>query len=274
MKTSSLIQVLGAAHLTYMLDGVPDSFMNRGGIMLVAPPENFKTVMASCLNHYTNAMVLGDITTSQLAKIRDDIAIGKYRTLVFPEFEKLYKREESTSANIEGHIQQLIEEGFGHAAFEDKTSFVRVARCLVVSALVESKYRQVWPHWQSSGFARRWIWCHFVLQDSMAILRSIRDWKPIKLAGADELPGIPMDRIPFCVSAKEAEWLLKMIGGPENARASAYILFQKIFSVLKWRYRALGAKESVMRAREIVKDFGECLDVSKGGAKLEIPVQD
>ena len=274
MKTSSLIQVLGAAHLTYMLDGVPDSFRNRGGIMLVAPPENFKTVMASCLNHYTNAMVLGDITTQQLAKIRDDISIGKYRTLVFPEFEKLYKREESTAANIEGHIQQLVEEGFGHAAFEDKTSFVRVARCLVVSALVESKYRMVWPHWQASGFARRWLWCHFILNDPALIIKSIRDWKPIRLSGDDDLPGIPVDRIPFEISRKESEWLLKLLGGPQDARASAYILLQKIFAVLKWRYRGEGPKESVARAVEVMKDFGECLNLAKGGARLEIPKQE
>jgi hypothetical protein len=273
VKTSSLIQVLGAAHLTYYLDGVPENFQNRGGVMLVAPPENFKTVMASCLRHYPNAMLLGDITTMQMAKIRDDIALGKIRTLVFPEFEKLYKREDSTAANVEGHIQQLIEEGFAHAAFEDKTAFVRTAKCMVVGALVENKYRVLWPEWSASGFARRWLWCHFLLDDRNVILRSICDWTPLKLSDKEGLPVIPIDPIPWAVTKPEAQKLLRFLGGPAEAKASPFILLQKILSVLKWRYRHLGPKKANDRAWEVMTDFSECLDVAGGGARLELPAQ-
>lgn len=275
LKTSSLIQVLAAGHLTYMLDGVPRDFQNRGGIMLVAPPQNLKTVMASCLRHYTNAMVLGDITTSQLAKIRDEIATGRYQSLVFPEFEKLYKREESTASNVEGHIQQLIEEGFGHAAFEDKSSFVRRAHCFVVAALVESKCRKLWPEWVASGFARRWLWCHFILEDPAIITRAIRDWTPLRLSNED-LPGIPVDRIPFNVTRRESEILMRMVSrsGADGAQATPYILIQKILAVLKWRYRDLGPQRAASRAMEVMKDFSECLRTENGGARLEVSEQE
>jgi hypothetical protein len=271
LETSSLIQVLAAAHLSYRIEGIPQDFSNRGGIMMVAPPENFKTVMASCLRQYSNAMVLGDITTSQLAKIRDEIAVGRWRTLVFPEFEKLYKRDESTASNVEGHLQQLIEEGFGHAAFEDKSSFVRTAKCLVVGALVESKYRRLWPEWQGSGFARRWLWCHFILEDPTVILKAITEWKPLKLAGFDELPGLPVDPIAWNVTRPEAIRLREYLGDAD-AKSSAFILLQKILCVLKWKYRTQGPDAAKKQAWVVMKDFAECLNVN-GGAKLRLPMQ-
>src|SRR5215470_12602557 len=104
MKSSSLIQILAAAHLSYAIDSVPDAFSQRGGIMLVGPPENMKTTLATCLEKYSNALVVADMNVKQLVKVRDQISCGRYRTLVLPAFEKLYKRDADTASNVEGHL--------------------------------------------------------------------------------------------------------------------------------------------------------------------------
>jgi len=267
VRISSLIQVLSAAHLTYAIDGVPEAFSQRGGIMLVSPPENLKTQAVSCLRHYPNALVLGDITTLQAVKLRTEIASGRYQSLVLTEVEKLYKRDMSTSANIEGILQAMVEEGFGHAAFEDKSVFVRQAKCLVIGALVEDSYSRHYPTWKKDGFARRFLWSHYILKDRNALIQSIGNWKPLVLSEED-LPLIPGDSIPWTVTKPEARECLRMISTQEGT-STPFVLVQKILCVLKWRYRNMGSA-GVDRAMTVLKDFGQSLNKDKGGAILEL----
>lgn len=260
MKTSSLLQVLAAAHLSWRIDGIPEAFSQRGGIMLVGPPENMKTTLASCLTKYTDALVVGDLTVKQLVKIRDQISARKYNTLVFPAFEKLYKRDQDTASNVEGHIQAMTEEGFGHASFEDHETFVRLAKCLVVGAIVEEHYRRMDPKWRRDGFTRRFLWSQFVLDDPDLIRRSIFEWSPLNLS-FDELPGIPTSPIAFDVTSNERRHLAALVNEQEG-KATPFVLAVKIFNVLKWRYRDL--KKPADKAMEIFEDFAESLSRTTG----------
>lgn len=262
MKIESLMSVLAAAHLTYALDGVPDAFSQRGGIMLVGPPENMKTTIAMVLQKYSNSLAVGDLTVRQLVKVRDQISAGKYQTIVLPAFEKIYKRDLSTASNVEGLIQAMVEEGFSHAAFEDQETFVRHAKCLVIGALVEEVYRQLDPAWRRGGFTRRFLWCHFILDDPFLIQRAIHAWKPIEFTDED-LPGIPSSPIPFNVTDKERRQIATIVFSQEG-KATPYILAIKILAVLKWRYRH--EKDAGAKAWSVFLDFGECL--TKRGARL------
>lgn len=261
------MNVLAAAHLTYALDGIPDAFSQRGGIMLVGPPENMKTTIAMLLQKYSNAMAVGDLTVRQLVKIRDQISCGRYNTLVLPAFEKIYKRDPATASNVEGFIQAMIEEGFGHAAFEDQESFVRVAKCLVVGALVEEVYRQYDPQWRKGGFTRRFLWSHFILDDPYLIQRSIHAWKPLEFA-EKQLPGIPTQRIPFMVTEPERKKIAALVQA-QDGKSTPYILAIKILAVLKWRFsNEEKEKNRDEKAMSIFLDFAESL--TKGGARLII----
>lgn len=262
MKIESLMNVLAAAHLTYALEGVPEAFSQRGGIMLVGPPENMKTTVAMVLQKYSNALAVGDLTVRQLVKVRDQISAGRYHTIVLPAFEKIYKRDASTASNVEGLIQAMVEEGFGHASFEDQETFVRKAKCLVVGALVEEVYRQLDPAWRKGGFTRRFLWCHFILDDPFLIQRAIHAWKPIKFSD-EELPGIPGSPIPFDVTEDERRKIAALVFS-QNGKATPYILAIKIFAVLKWSYRR--EKNPTERAWSVFLDFSESLTMR--GARL------
>lgn len=268
MNMESLIQVLCAAHLTYAIDPVPKAFSQRGGIMLVAPPEQLKTVAVQGLKRYSNALVLGDITTQQMVKLRDEFAQGRYQSLVITEVEKIYKRDQETASNVEGHIQAMVEEGFGHAAFEDKNAFVRVAKAMMIGALAEAKCRRRYPEWKESGFARRFLWCHFMLKNPRALSDAIRDWMPIEFC-AEEVPDIPADSIPWIQPTPAEADRLRILIENQDGQTTPYVLMQKILCVLKWRYRALGPKAS-KKAMEVIEDFGHSLNKPAGGALLVI----
>jgi hypothetical protein len=79
-----------------------------------------------------------------------------------------------------------------------------------------------------------------------------------------------MDRIPFNVTVNESRMLYRLISKQDGGKATPFILLQKILSVLKWRYRALGSKKAIERAHEVIEDFGESMNVAGGGAKLQI----
>lgn len=267
MNIDSLYSVVAAAHLTYAVDGVPDAFSQRGGIMLVAPPEQMKTSIVKCLTFYGDCLVVSDINVKSIANnIRDEIATGRYNTLALTAFEKIYKRDADTASNIEATLCAMMEEGFGHASFEDSRSFVRTAKCLIVGALVESVYKRKNSEWLHSGFARRFLWCHFKLKDKYAISRSILNWEPIIVSNGG-LPTLPYAKIPWNVTRLELGELYKMIRNQPGS-ATPHILLAKILCVMKWMYRheKIGKSDKAM---SVLKDFSECLNL-QGGADVEL----
>jgi len=233
--------------------------------MLVGPPENMKTTLATCLEKYSNALVVADMNVKQLVKVRDQISCGRYRTLVLPAFEKLYKRDADTASNVEGHLLAMTEEGFGHASFEDHEVFVRTAKCLVVGALVEEHYRRHATRWLRDGFVRRFLWSNFIMDDQDAIKRAICKWEPLALSNGDDLPGLPPGRIPFDVSQKERIKIAGLIGEQEG-KSTPYVLSIKTLNVLKWRYR--DSSNPGRAAMDIFEDFAQSL--GKQGATLQL----
>lgn len=267
MKMINLYRVLSAAHLSYAVDPVPSAFQNRGGIMLVAPPEQMKSTFVNCLDRYGDALVLSDLNVKMLvSRLRDEIANGSKHTLAFSAFEKLYKRDLDTASNLEGCLIAMMEEGFNHAAFEDTRSFVRTARCLVVGAVVEAVYRQKFSAWMDSGFARRFIWVHFKLKDPFLIARSLVEWNPLVLMNG-QMPGLPYGPIPFNTTKAERAKLRQIIAS-QPGHATPHNLLIKILCVLKWTFR--DSKDPSKEAMGVMLDFAESLDVRGGGALLEV----
>lgn len=264
MRMSSLVEVITAAHLTVYVDS---KFTNRGGIMLVAPPSSLKSTIVRQLEAFPNAMVLSDTNVQQLMRIRDDVASGYYKTLAFMEVEKLYQRNDATSANVEGHLKGMVEDGFAHSSAADQRMIVRQAKCLVVGAMTYSLYKKKFGQWEDDGFARRFVWCHYILQDRQVLMRSIHHWKPIDIAASPLVFGLPRGQlIPFNVSEEESGQIGKWLKFYKEAE-TPYILLKKVLSVLKWRYE----KKKPGLAMEIMKDFAECL--KKGGTEMEIDME-
>lgn len=258
MQLLNLYRFLSAAHLTHAVDPVPEAFSQCGGVMLVAPPEQMKTTAVKCLSGYGDCLVLSDLNVRQLAKyLRDEISAGRYHTLALTAFEKLYARDADTAANIEASLSAMMEEGFGHASFEDSRAFVRTAKCLVVGALVESAYRIHYSHWIESGFARRFVWVHFRLKDPMLLTRAIVNWEPLQVSNGDGLPSMPFgNKIPWTTTKEELMDIWGLIKD-QPGKSTPHILLAKVLSVLKWYFRKKEspAKEAWAVLRDVSKSF-------------------
>lgn len=264
MKISSLLEVVSAAHLTQRVDA-PGHWQGRGGIMLVAPPGQFKSVITKSLDGWRpEALVLSDLTIKQLVDLRPRISAGNIRTLAFFEFPKLYARTSTTADNIEAALHQMAEDGFRLANWEDQTLTVAAAHAMIVGAMPITFYQRKWKNWLDSGFARRFLWCHFQLADPEVIIRAIRDWCPLDLGSF--YYQTPQATIPFNCDKDESNFIETVLRRSNTGcEASPYILLKKIVSVLKWRYRRHGLEAAANYTRNIITDFSECIggDVAK-----------
>ena len=139
VKTATIIDVLAAAHWTYKLSGIPSEFSQRGGIMLVGPPEQLKTQFISMLEDYPRTLVLSDLTTRELADFHQELGI-QYKTLGFTAFEKVSQRDPNVATNLIGHLTALAEEGFRGSYKMDKRQRTYRARVLVIGAVPLSFY--------------------------------------------------------------------------------------------------------------------------------------
>ena len=250
MKASSVIEVISAAHLSRYVNS--NVFQQRGGIFLVAPPGMLKsTLIKNSLICYPDALRLSDLNVQSLNYIKSSFIDGKYSTLAFGEFEKIYMRNPATASNLEGHLKAMVEEGFGKQSFEDQRATTFESRLLLVGGITPGCHQKMMTRWMADGFARRFLWCFYTLDDPSAIVDSIHKWKSLDFGkSVKEMPN--NGTIPYSVTPKESSHIRTLIGY-QPAMETTYVLMKKICCVLKWRHR------SGKKAMEILEDFAECL---------------
>ena len=255
MKTATIIDVIAAAHWTYKLSTIPREFSQRGGIMLVGPPEQLKTQFISMLTDYPRTLVLSDLTTRELSDFHQELG-NSYKTLGFTAFEKVSQRDESVASNLIGHLTALAEEGFRGSYKIDKRQRSYHAKCLIVGAVPQYFYDLNFKEWMQSGFHRRFLWPTFKLSDPDIIRQSIARWQPLNLREGSLGFPIPSESIQYNVTDDERHKL----GGflqPGEGLASPLILLSKIYAVLKWRYQQ--TENPAFVAMSILEDFSESL---------------
>ena len=258
MRVTTLIEIMDAAHLSRFVE---NPFQRRGGILLVGPPGVMKTTLINCaLGDYHDALCLSDINVQQLMVVKDDISSGRFHTLAFYALEKLYQRHSSTSANVEGCIQAMAEEGFTEPSFHDQRRPSLIARCLVVGGITDSLHRRKYTEWMSSGFARRFLHCHYRLEDHSILMDAIEKWEPLIMQSISRK--WPANKIiPHGKLATEDLRMIRHSLRFQPGDTSPFQLCIRIFCVLKWKY---GTK----KAQDIYIDFAQCL--GQHGAVLEI----
>lgn len=228
--------------------------------MLVAPPGSLKsTIIRLSLEDYPDALLLADLNINTLTQLKNSLIDGRYSTLGFGEFEKLYKRNPATAANIEAHIHLLVEEGFAHASFEDQRMPSFSAKCAVIGGITPASYARRFNGWLESGFARRFMFCSFALANPDAIMDAIEKWKYISL-GRVMLTSPGNKKIQYNITADDHKILRKAIAA-QPTHEGPFIACKKVLCVLKWRH---GPK----KALEIFEEFSESLQAK--GASLEI----
>jgi len=258
MKPETLIEVIEAGHLTSF---VQSEFPQRGGIMLIGPPGVLKTTfIESAVYGYPSALVLSDLNINSLMKLRESLISGRFSTVAFPEFEKLYARKAETASNVEATIKQLVEEGFTNASFEDQDAITTKVKAFILGAMTHSFYKTKVSIWRESGFKRRFLWVGIRLGDPDRIMKAIRHNKKIELGGIWRRH--PTGSIPFHLTQKECKEIEKHMAS--QWEATPYALIQKIFAVLKWKY-----EDQPGKAMAIISDFAA--SIKNELADVELP---
>lgn len=272
MKVKTFFEVLSAAHMTYHLTNVPSEFQDRGGIILIAPPGHLKSqIITKSLKPYPDVMNTSDLNTRTLTQMRDALVTGKYRTIAFPDFEKIYERNPDTAVNLEGHLKALVGQGFRLPSFDDqRMNGIRAARALMIGGIIPTIHASRFQRWINEGMTRRFIWCHYQLRNPDSILKAISEWKPIAFGAL--LVSIPVDPIPFEIGKQESVEIESMLNEHEGGvEAIQFILMKKIAAVLKWKEgqtNGRGKAQISKAALGILREFSESL--RKEGADVDL----
>lgn len=256
MKIRTLIEVVTAAHLAKHVEG---EFRQFGGIMLVAPPGNLKTTVVESLETFSGAHVCSDVNVTSLMNLRPMIVRKMITTLAFTEFEKIYQRQDSTAKNVEATLKAMIEEGFSQASFEDQILRKGKARCLLIAAITDDLYEQKFAKWRREGFARRFLWSHFQLEDPNVVLEAIHRWKRLDLNTDSRTLSLPKYgyKIPYQLSDSESRELERMLPQTDE-HSTPLVLLKKIACVLHWRYPRMAGNAPDF-AWMILRDFAESI---------------
>jgi len=257
----TLIEIVSATHLSHF---VTTSHHSRGGLMIVAPPGGLKTTAIEVLDHYSTAKVLSDINVQSLIRLRDDMLSGEVQTIAFTDLEKIYKRHSAVASNVQGIIMAMAEEGFRKASFQDQRMTMLSARCTVVGGMTVNCYEQHITDWADTGFARRFLWIHYRMNQTVAKLEdAIKKWERYQIDHdfAVRLPAdraIPAVQIPGAIHQKFDQALKH-----QRSRLTPRIVLQRIYSVLVWKF-----SKTPKRVGEVLEDFLPA--ISGDGAVLEI----
>lgn len=227
-------EILSAAHLGAY---VKSNIIDQGGIMLVGPPGQLKSSILIPISKLSGAQLLSDLTVMQAISLRGPILALQTQTLIFPEFSKLFARRSDTAANIEGFIMQLTGEGFRNFNWESPSATYPPCRALVLGAMTSDVYLKHWTEWQSSGFARRFLWFHYRLNfEGVTILKkAARNDRPLRITprGGFLIPGEPIEQN---ISEGELQQLHNMLSEQQQSYQIGIGILRRIYSILKWRY--------------------------------------
>jgi hypothetical protein len=260
LRVSTLMSILNAAHLTYMVEA-PAAYRDiRGGIMLVGPPSTLKTsVIKQALAGYSDKTFHTDLTTRQLVQMRSKIADSSIKTLAFEEFAKLYARTNAGAGdNIEKNIQALIEQGFSKASYEDQTLVTSTARALVIGGLVEPQYEKRWQGWVADGFARRWMWSHIIMDNKAILEDAVERWTEIDFNAVLAFSSPASGVIKYTRTKSEAGEIRELCKHQEGRAESARLL-TKILCVLRWRFKESRKTDKSM---DMIREFSRSLGSS------------
>lgn len=258
------LECLCAAHLASYVDS---PFKERGGIMIVGPPSVLKSTLLDVVAvNYPEVVQVSDLNVQTLIDMRDQIASGIIKTLIMPDFAKLYERHSSTARNLEGHVRALTGEGFQGASFEDQRQNRLHARCAVLSAMTPKTQTENFKRWEDSGFSRRFLWSLVVLDDPTMLTDAVEKWRLIdfRLRRAPPLPDsglIPSRRVTREMRHKLLDSLRKQPGG--GMHATQLSLLARMLAVLVWHYGRSGDKRSPLKT---ILTFANTL--RSGGAVL------
>lgn len=264
LNIGDLLEVLCAVHLSSYVEG---PYVDRGGLMLVGAPGTLRSTFLALLDrNYNDAVSMSDINARSLADLREQIAAKTIRTIVLPEYAKLWERHPYTAKNVEGTLRALVGEGFTSPSFEDARINRLRARCTLLSAMTPTFQTLHFREWEDSGFNRRFLWSLLRLKDPLLLDRAVEEWQLIDFRLA-HIPPAPPDSIPNMTTQEERQEMRRLVKNqPGGSHVIQTTLLIKVLAVLKWWYKAL--KRPERDALATVRAFSATL--GKEGGELII----
>lgn len=262
MRVESLVEFLDAAANTRYVN---DAFKERGGIMIVGPPGTFKTTaIETAMDSHSDAIICSDLNVHQWTKMKDDFACGRYTTLAFPEFEKIYQRHPGTAANLEGIVKGLVGEGFSMGPGGDPRMPRVKSRALVVGGITTDCFERHYEAWNKNGFLRRFLWLVVAVENPEEIIKAIRRNKLIDFGKVSIRP--TNRQIDVELPNQQLLQLERMMKEQPGLFGTGYVLIKKITKFLYWKY----SNGDMHKVHEILNDIRSSL--SKDGDRIILPV--
>lgn len=253
---SNIVEVLQALHLSYTVHSV---FPQRSGVFMVAPPGHIKTTLLTILRDYfPNYLLVSDLNQNQLSSMRQDLFGGRYQTVAFADMLKLYERNQTVASNLEGTLRAMADEGWAGATSKDHGVAAAPVRIHLMGGMTPSMYENKFRHWKESGFARRFLWMHFKLENPAIIGDAIEAQKKI-IISCDGFPSSTpqVNAIKMDIEPRHMHEIRQMLIKQPGYDGTPFILLTKAAAVLKWKY----AKQRAPADQYMValRDFGRLL---------------
>lgn len=259
-----LFEMVCAAHLGSLVQG---DFKEHGGMMLVGPPGMMKSTVLEILeSNYPDVLALSDINAQALNKLKSRITDRSIRTLVLPEYAKIYERNVDTANNVEGTLRAMVSEGFKSASFDNPLIARQLARATLLAAMTPEFREKHSQRWQDSGFARRFIWPLLSLQQPEILDDAVERWELLdfRVSGVPPIPSPAV--IPNLTTPAERKAIRMMVRYQPHTHTSQFQFMIRCLAVLKWWYRA--RRRDPGAAFHTVSVFARSL--GKQGAELVI----
>lgn len=244
---------------------VEGPYTQRGGLWFVAEPGQLKTTAIQTLEEYDKALLVCNLTVKSLNAMRGTFLSGSLKTLGISDLEQIYRRHSSVSAQLEGIIMSLVEEGYRTPGFLDQRIQATPARVAIVGGMSSTFFDKMQSNWLDCGFYRRFLWSRYSLQDSTLLEDAISQWRKAELDGSFSMKKMPVSRtIRMNLNEKEIEEIRHSLRFHLDCK-TPFVLAMKICSVLKWKFNR------GERHMNIWRDFAESL--SKEGAQLDLSMK-
>lgn len=238
VSVTEVVRFLQAAHVSQWTEW---PYQQRGAIVLNAYPEQLKTtILKNALKHYNQQECLSDLNAQQLENIRGELIKGNVRTLGFSDFQKVWERDERTSANTEGIIRALTEEGWEGLPSRGNRRGMPPARACCMLCVTPDFYESRYDAWRKNGMLRRTIMLSWRISDQeiAQIQNCICAGQLFRHAEDSYIP-IPSENIPMLVTEEEGGWIRDFVNGSErgSGKLTKQVLLHRTFNTLKWFYR-------------------------------------
>ena len=264
IPADTYLEVLHAMHLSAYVES---PFQQRGGLMVVGPPGAWKSsALHTVADAYSDALELSDVNAQSLNRLKERVAAGNIRTLILPEFAKLYERANDTAANVEGTLRAMVAEGFRSASFQDPEVARFDARAFVFGAMTEATRDGHWEKWHDSGFSRRFLWSLVKLRNAFVFEEAVERWQLVDVRVA-QIPRPPATGyIPNLTTRVERARLRHLVKHQPVPHELQVQVLAKTLAVLKWWRRQ--RRDDPRRALATLEVFARSLGAH--GAQLTL----